>query len=210
MEQAATPLAADVPASDTLCPRCQKPLVDPRGLGWCQGCGYCRSLDEDRSRLPLTPAAPASRTSAPRVAAAVQVPRWAIVLLAGVFSTALASWIVGRYVQLEPLHRAVWATVQAAVGLLIMFAGQACALVRIAPEEATLHFVDAIVPFRLYGLVCKRLPRMAIVLCVGSWGLALTVSGLLFIGGMSHWLNYLPKSQDAQQTQSPVKAPRRK
>jgi hypothetical protein len=198
MEQASPPLANAAPVPDTLCPRCQKPLVDPHGLGWCQACGYCRSLAEDRARLPLAPAAK-SRPQVPRLGEVVHIPLWGIVLLAGVALLAVGSWAAGRYLPLQPLPRAIWATVQAGVGLLVMFLGQAYGLFRIAPEEAALHFVDAVIPFRLYGLVCKRLPRMASVLCIGSWGLTLTLSGLLLIGGLAHWLKYLPKSQESQQ-----------
>jgi len=187
------------PPAEVLCPRCSKPLVDPRGLGWCQVCGYCRSLAEDRERLPLAPEPAQRAATAPQAAAAVQVPRWAIALIAGVVVNVVACWAVGRYIPLTPLHRALWTTIQMAAGLLIMFLIQLYALVRIAPEEATLHFFDALVPFRLYGLVCKRLPRLAMVLCASSWALALTLGALLFIGGLAHWLNYLPKSQDSKQ-----------
>ena len=200
MASVSPPPANNAPAQDT-CPRCQGPLIDPRGLGWCKACGYCHSLDENRARLAAAPAAPRARPTMPRPGVLVQVPRWGIVLPVGVIVTATASWAIGRYIPFEPLHRALWATIQAALGILVMFAGQAYGLFRIAPEEATLHFVDAIVPFRLYSLVCKRLPGMAIVLCIGSWGLTLTLSGLLLIGGMGHWLKYLPKSRESQQLQ---------
>ena len=199
MAQLTTPATNEAPAQETGCPRCQQPLIDPHGLGWCKACGYCRSLDEDRTKLPLAPAGPPTSVKTLRPSVQVKVPRWGIVLLAGVIVTATGSWVIGRYVPLQPLHRALWATIQAALGILVMFLGQFFGLLRIAPEEATLHFFDAIVPFRLYGLVCKRLPQMAIVLCIGSWGLTLTLSGLLLIGGLGHWLKYLPKSQESQQ-----------
>src|SRR5947209_18438152 len=35
------------------CPKCQGPLVSPETLGWCQKCGYCRSLEEDKARVRL-------------------------------------------------------------------------------------------------------------------------------------------------------------
>jgi hypothetical protein len=195
MAQASPPSAAQA----TPCPRCQQPLVDPRGLGWCQACGYCRSLAEDRERLPLAPSPAPAAAAAPSAAAQVQVPRWMVWLITGVVVIAASSWAVGRFVQLTPLQRALWTTIQAAEGVLIMFLSQSYALFRVAPEEATLHFVDALVPFRLYSLVFKRLPRLALVVCVGSWGLTLTLAAVLFIGGLGHWLNYLPKSQESKQ-----------
>ena len=32
-------------------------LINPESLGWCQACGYCRSLEEDRAKMPLPTAA---------------------------------------------------------------------------------------------------------------------------------------------------------
>src|SRR5262245_55714947 len=61
---APVPLATqdqESPAPPPSCPRCQGKLTDPRGLGWCQACGYCRSLEEEREKVPLPKTAPASR-----------------------------------------------------------------------------------------------------------------------------------------------------
>jgi hypothetical protein len=194
---------AAVAAIDAACPRCQKPLVDPKGLGWCQACGYCRSLDEDRARLTLQPETKTQTEVAigGSGAAPTRFPIWVLVLLAGILVLAAGSWAAGHYLHLKPLHRALWTSAQIGGGILVMFLGQCYGLLHIAPEEASLHFHDAIIPFRLYGLVCNRLPRMAVVLCIGSWGLALTLSALIFIGGLSHLLIYLPKSRESQQLQ---------
>src|SRR5205085_7028482 len=35
------------------CPRCGGALADPEGLAFCAGCGYCRSLEEDRAVVAL-------------------------------------------------------------------------------------------------------------------------------------------------------------
>ena len=76
-----------------------------------------------------------------------------------------------------------------------MFAGQFLAVLRIAPEDSNLHFWDAVFPFRLYGLVLKRLPTTQTTLFLGIWGATAIISAALFVGGLEHWLNYLPKSQ---------------
>jgi hypothetical protein len=202
MDQATAPTVNDAPAPPANpCPRCEKPLVDARGLGWCQACGYCRSLDEDRARLPLAPVAPNAAAQGRSASARPQVPVWALGLIAGVVVLAVGSWVAGHSIPLRPLHRAIWATIQLSSGIIIMFLAQCFALLRVAPEEAALHFVDAVVPFRLYGLVFKRLPRLGLVLCVASWGLTIALSAILCIGGMGHWLNYLPKSRQSQQMQ---------
>jgi hypothetical protein len=181
------------------CPRCQKPLVDAQRLGWCQSCGYCRTLDEDRARLALEPgaeAAPAPMT--PPGSEPFRFPTWAIGLLVGVFLLIAGTWAINHFVTLKPLHRAMWTSLQMLAGVMIMMIGQSYALMRIAPEEATLYFTDAVVPFRLYGMVFKRLPRLCLPVFLGSWGLTITLAALICVGGLGHWLTYLPKARDAQ------------
>src|SRR4051794_37735147 len=90
-----TPAPAAAPPADAppveACPRCEKPLIDPARLGWCQACGYCRSLDEDRARLPLAPEAnPTAAPVAPSMPAA-PFPLWVIGLLVGIVALAAGS-----------------------------------------------------------------------------------------------------------------------
>jgi hypothetical protein len=185
---------------DTQCPRCQQPLADPEGLAWCQACGYCRSLEEDRARLPLhairsMPVNPYTGTAPPEP---LSLPTWAMVMAVGVIVLATTTWLINHEITLRPLTRAVWTTTQIVVGILVMLIGQSYALIRIAPEEASLHAVDAVFPFRLYGMILKRLPTMKESVWLAGWGLTLALSAVLFVGGLSHWLNYLPKTRDAQ------------
>jgi hypothetical protein len=179
----------------TDCPKCQTPLIDPRGIGWCQSCGYCHSLAEDKAKLPLEK--PADPQALVPPGSGPTDPRsylLAVSLVAGIVVLALASYAVHRYLHLTPLKRALWTTIQIALGVVVMFIGQWYALFKIAPEDATLHFTDAVVPFRLYGLVCKRLPRLALAIFLGVWGLSLVLCAVIFIGGLGHWFTYLPKT----------------
>jgi hypothetical protein len=185
---------------DATCPRCKKPLADPGGLGWCQACGYCRSLEEDRARLPLDK--PAAKSSA-EVAPAGMMPQkssvWAIVLFAGVVVLGVGCFAASRYFALTPLQRALWTSIQILAGVAIMITGQCYALLIIAPKDGTLHITDAIVPFRLYSLMFKHLGRACVGIWCGGWGLTIVLSALICVGGLGHWLNYLPKSKESQQ-----------
>jgi hypothetical protein len=89
-------------------------------------------------------------------------------------------------------------SLQIAGGVIIMLIGQFIGLLKIAPEESTLSFKDAVFPFRLYGFVFKRLPRTQLTLYFGIWGLAAAISAGVFIGGLPHWLTYLPDSKKGQ------------
>ena len=197
MTQATAPAPQPTNAPAVPCPRCQKPLVDPNGLGWCKECGYCRSLEESQKTAPA-----AAPTSAPALnqltatgSAIGQTPTWFWVTLIGIALVVGATFAGGRYLPLSPLERALVTTLQIAGGIAVMFLGQFIAVIRIAPEDSTLTFFDALFPFRLYGLVMKRLPRTRHTLYLGAWGVAAIVSAAVFIGGLDHWLKYLPNSK---------------
>ncbi len=100
-----------------------------------------------------------------------------------------------RLANSDSFERALWATLMIASGVLAIFLAQIFALVNIAPDESTLSFKDAVVPFRLWGLVFKRLPRCKECLWFALLGGSLIVGGAVCVGGLSHWLTYLPKTQ---------------
>ena len=97
--------------------------------------------------------------------------------------------------QLRPrsrLERALWTTGQIGAGLAMIFVAQFIAVVRIAPEDEKISFKDVVIPFRLWSLVCKRLPRTRLMPGSAAGGLTLIVCALLLIGGLPYWMNYLP------------------
>lgn len=179
------------------CPRCKKPLIDPHGLGWCKACGYCRSLAESETTNAKSPdAKPSTPNTVTATGSALgQTPSWFWVTLAGVIIVAGATFLCERYLKFTPLQRASLTTVQIVVGVAMMFLGQFIGLLRIAPEDSTLSFKDALFPFRLYSLVMKRLPSTRHTLYLGVWGAAVIIAANLFIGGLGHWITYLPGAQ---------------
>lgn len=176
------------------CPRCGKPLIDPQGLGWCKACGYCHSLAESEKKAASEPGSQPTTMSATGSAVA-QLPAWMWIALAGVMIIVGSVIAFGRYVPLKPLDRALVTTVASAVGLLLMLLGQFVGLMRIAPEDPSLTFKDVVFPFRLYGIIFKRLPSTQFTLYLGVWALALIISVNVCVGGVGHWLTYLPKTQ---------------
>jgi hypothetical protein len=201
---------SDIVAAVTPCPRCQQPLVDPNGLGWCKACGYCKSLAESETTAakapPLpTPAEKAGSTNSVSAmgTAIVQTPVWFWVSLIGVIVVAGATFAAGHYLKFTPLQRAVLTSVQIVTGAAVMFLGQFIGLMRIAPEESTLGFWDAVFPFRLYGLVMKRLPSTQVTVYLGVWGLTAIIAVNVFVGGLPHWLTYLPDSTKQKMPKAP-------
>jgi hypothetical protein len=186
-----TPAVSETAAA--LCPRCQKPLIDPTGLGWCKGCGYCRSLAESEAKAAKAPAPAAPATTLTAAGSVIcHTPSWLWVTLIGTALVAGATYALASWLTLSPLQRALLTSVQMAAGFALMFAGQFFGLLRIAPEESTLSFKDAVFPFRLYSLIFKRLPGTRHTVYLGAWGLAAIVSAAVFVGGLGHWFTYMP------------------
>ena len=76
---------------------------------------------------------------------------------------------------------------------MLIISAQTSALCQLAPNDDRLGFKDAIFPGRLWALVCQRLPEMRVHLWAASWGLTCILAGTLIVGGLGHWLTYLPK-----------------
>jgi hypothetical protein len=89
------------------------------------------------------------------------------------------------------------------LGLVLIFAGQLFALMRVAQYDEKLSFKDAIVPSRLWTVAAKRLGEVYGCLWTSVWGLGLIVFAILFIGGLQHWMTYLPGAKNPQPRQPP-------
>ena len=102
------PATATSPATTTVaCPRCQQPLIDPAGLGWCKACGYCRSLAESQKQAGPEPKAPAAPNTLTATGSAVgQTPTWFWITLVGVLLISGATIACSHLLHLKPLQRA--------------------------------------------------------------------------------------------------------
>ncbi len=195
------------PASHVSCPRCQQPLIDPEGLGWCRGCGYCRSLVETEKKIvPAATTASQPNRLAVTGEAVGFVPQWFWMMLLGIGLITGATYAGGHFLSLTPFQRALLTTVQIGLSVITMFIGQFIGLMRIAPDEPTVNFMDAVFPFRLYGLIFKRLPRTQVTVLAASWGLTALIASVVFIGGLGHWFTYLPGNQKKNQPNQVQKA----
>lgn len=194
--------AASAPAETVpLCPKCQTKLVDAAGLGLCAKCGYCRSLEEDRGKVAATePVVSPAAARGEFFRLMLQLPIWLWLLLLGMAMFAVASYFTGKHLPPDSLQRAVWCTAQIAGGLVLILAAQFWALMALAHVDEKLGTKDALLPTRLWPLIVQRLPAMRWHLWIAGWGLSLIVSGIIFIGGLSHWMTYLPGTKTAQAT----------
>ena len=175
------------------CPRCQQPLIDPLGLGWCKACGYCRSLGEGPPKPAAAAVAPGPRKPTVLEAAGTirYLPPWLWVTALNVALVIGGVYLANRYFHPKPLPRALWATIQLGLGIALIFVGQFIALFRLAPEDPGLSFMHAVMPGGMYGPMFKQLPRTSIAVYLVCWGKALIVTSKVFIGGFEHWFTYM-------------------
>lgn len=196
----ATEKSSAATAADA-CPRCGQKLIDPAGMGWCSKCGFCRSLEDDRAKVPLQK--PDTHPTKPRgdmgnfLLLFGMIPRWAWVLLGGmvlmVAATLGPSWQLPK----NSFDRAIYCTLQIVIGLLLILAAQFYALIRLAPMDEKLGFKDIFLPLRLWSLVFQGLPRLRGAMWTAGWGLTLILAALFLVGGLSYWMRYLPGQQKA-------------
>jgi hypothetical protein len=175
----------------TECPRCKKPLTDPNGLGWCQACGYCRSLAECQVE-PNVQAPSEPNALATTGGAIAQMPMWFWITALGAAIIVVGTILGERYTNWTPLQRAIFCTVELVAGLGVMLIGQFIGLLRVAPGDPSISFKDAIFPFRLYGLIVKQLPSTRNAVYLGVWGLTAIITASIVVGGLGHWFTYLP------------------
>ncbi len=180
-------------AGTQACPRCEKPLVDPYGLGWCKSCGFCRSLEEEKQLMPEEETAVQPSNVVLAGAAVGNLPTWFWMVFVGWFAILLGSYAVGKWFTVDQeFQRAVWTSCQIALGVFAIFSTHFYLLLNLAAEEPTLVFKDAMTGGRLWGMVGKRLPQYGGAVQIAAWGLALIVCASFFIGGLMHWFTYLP------------------
>jgi hypothetical protein len=191
-----------VVAAPDSCPRCRGKLVNPDGLGWCQNCGYCHSLEQDRAKVPLKTAPKVQRKADPNIIdfarLLVNVPSWFWTMLAGAALVVLFTWLMEPHYRRTPFVRCVWCTVQIAAGALLVFFAEFWALLQVASADEALSAKDLFLPGRLWTLTVMRLPKTRWQVWMAAWGVATIVAALVLIGGLPHWFKHLPKASTAQ------------
>lgn len=189
-----SPLSADAPRTPRItCPRCDTELVNPGSLGLCPSCGYCRALE--RSTEPAEEQSqPSYRTSTLGIREfwelSKTLPSWFYVLLSGAAVIILVSIIAGTLLPGNSLPRALWATIQLVLGLLMAVLAHEWALLLIASQDEKIGAVDAVLLFsaRVWKLAIKMMPSSRTPICLAVLGLVTMLSAVLCVGGLTYWL----------------------
>jgi hypothetical protein len=188
------------PIDALMCPRCNSNLTDPSGLGWCPGCGYCRSLEVEGKTIapapkPATPKKPSALGASEFREAMRRMPRWVWPLLAGMAVVAGIA-VVGDYLLDEVcLARAVWSATQIVLGIVGLIAAQLWAALLVGAEEDGLGARDVVLPGRLWRAVFRQLPATRKPVWLGGWCLSATICAVAIIGGFNYWLELVKTKQ---------------
>jgi hypothetical protein len=180
------------PADLAACPRCDGKLTDPGGLGWCPGCGYCRSLAEGSAPTasvePRPKQAPSTLGASELGLAMRHVPGWAWVLLGGVLVVGGTSAAADSLLEEDGLVRALWSALQMLLCLIGLVAAQLWAVLLIGAREEGLGARDIILPGRQWRAALRRLPATRKPVWLGAWSLTGLVCAAIVVGGFGYWL----------------------
>jgi hypothetical protein len=180
------------------CPRCRGQLISPNSLGWCQKCGYCRTLEEDKARVVIERPA-AHRGGAPSRLEMVywltRVPGWAWILVCGVVSILLVVFPVSHRLPDDCLERAVWCLVQLGAGLILFWGTQFWTLLMVADRDEKLGAKDVFLSGHLWSVAARALPLTRWQFCLAAWAVTLIITAFWPIGGLDYMFRYLPRSR---------------
>src|SRR5262249_36289563 len=143
-KDASPPVVAQTPnlpapeVVETPCPRCGRKLINPLDLGWCQSCGYCQSLEDDRARVDIPNVGGARRRS------------WIGPLVVGVIGAILINVPPCLMLTPDSLERALWTTAVIVAGVLMILAAQLWALLALAADDEHVGAKDLILSVRLW------------------------------------------------------------
>jgi hypothetical protein len=188
------------PADPSLCPKCGGSLTDPEGLGWCPGCGYCRSVAEEQAVVPVVEeAAPARKPSALGASEFAEtlklMPGWGWVLLGGVAVAVGVSLAADHWLPEESLPRALWSATQMVLSVVGLVVAQIWAVAMVGEREEGLGAKDVILGGRVWRAALRRLPATRRPVSLGAWSLTALVCGAVVVGGFGYWLELVRESK---------------
>ncbi len=171
-----------------LCPRCGDRLISPESLGMCPGCGYCRSLEEGKDKIPPPPEPKERRPSLFGMVEFIELlgwlPLWFWTLVASAGLVVVVTVFARREVSAHSAVLTWWGGVQFVAGVLLLIAAHVWALLRVAHDDEGIGPFD-FVPYspRIWRLVFRRLPATSWQILLAGWGFLLTGSALA-LGGI--------------------------
>jgi hypothetical protein len=195
--------APAAPADPALCPRCGGKLTNPDGLGWCPGCGYCRSLEEENAAVappaePEPPRKPSVLGASEFGEAMRRMPGWAWPLLGGAAVVGGVSVAVDYWLPEECLGRALWSAAQIVLSVVGLVVAQLWAVMLVGSREDGIRARDVILGGLVWRAALRRLPATRRPVWLGTWSLTGLLCGLAVVGGFNYWLTAVQEKRLGQ------------
>jgi hypothetical protein len=178
-------------SDELFCPRCSAPLIDAPGLGLCQSCGYCRSLEEGIEQ-------PKETIKAPRWVLQLgllqfwlllgRIPIWGWGVLAATVAVLMICYVADHRLPVDSPQRAYWSTIQLGVGLAAILAAQVWALIFLRKQRERVGVMDLLCPSNLWYLILRWVPHTNGAISLAGGGATAALTAVLWIGGLSYWL----------------------
>ena len=182
-----------------ICPRCKAQLVNPQELGWCPKCGYCRSLEKDKTAAKLATEAPPKKSTLAQFGEygemISKIPLWGwMTAVAATVIVALAVIADAFLPEEDSLVRALISSVAIVVSVVTILCVNLSCLLVLATNDEHMGPKDLFFPFKLWGKICGKLPQMRYQFQTISWCLTAILCGLFIVNGMEYWWElYKPK-----------------
>lgn len=191
---------------DRNCPRCQTVLTDPHGIGLCPRCGFCRSLQVEGAAV-LAAARKRQYRGAVNLSGLWQAIRVAPAALLIVCAASLAV-VPGAYFASQRFapgsrERAIWSACYLLTGSFFILAGSTGAVVVLRQLKEAVAWSDLFRPLHLWGLALRRLPATGWPVGIGSSGAFAVLAAVVWVGGLTYWLNSDPRVAAAEEPASP-------
>ncbi|MGH7127214.1 MAG: hypothetical protein ACREJB_06310 [Planctomycetaceae bacterium] len=168
-------------AAEPTCRECG--TTEPWTSSWCPCCGYYpaagRKLDQKTLESVEEEAPPENTFSV--------IPAWGWVLAGGVLAI-LALSVAARFtLPAEGPYRTCWSIVQILIGLGAMSVAHFLAYMSVVTKTDQLSpFEMFFRSFRVWKMVCRKLPASAWLLQMFVWGLTATIAAATLIGGINY------------------------
>ncbi|MFL5244614.1 MAG: hypothetical protein ACJ8FY_21140 [Gemmataceae bacterium] len=115
-------------------------------------------------------------------------PSWLWSLLAGIAVVGLVSVMAGQFLPPDSLPRALWATIQAVIGVTVGVLTQFYAVLRVSANDATLGGQHIFIfSGRLWGHVLRQLPKTRWLIWLEAWAVTGVAGAVFGIGGFGYW-----------------------
>jgi hypothetical protein len=209
---AGDPVPPSKSETDVNCPRCYTKLTDPSGLGLCEHCGYCRSLELGGvAVLAGARSGPWQTLLRGLKQALIVAPPATFALCVAFVAVVPTALIADQRFAPGSRARALWSTGSLLCGIVLLLTGQAWAVAVLKRMRERVTWDDMASPLQVWSMALRRIPDTAWPVGLAGSGMLAILAAVVWVGGLSYWLRTNPPPDDNGVASAPAAAaPRRR